>query len=102
MSLPKTVNVFGQKIKVKELKLSPEYAGLFNFQKLTIYINTEQLNEVERFHTFLHEFLHSVFWRLGLNQVISHEIEELLVENIARALIDNDLTPSEKEISEAP
>lgn len=40
--------------------------------------------------TVFHELLHSVFYRLGMeNSLVSYEMHELIADNFAKALVEN-------------
>lgn len=88
MKLPKHFNVFGQKIKIKSGDLGPAYDGMYYTHEKMIVINKDvsgdNLNRV-----IVHEFLHSVIDRCSLNQVVSYPSEEVLVDMITKALIEN-------------
>ena len=101
MTLPKSLIIFGLKFKVKVTALNG-LLGLCDRSTNTIYIEAAQTSE-EKWHTLLHEIGHAVFGRVGLVQSISPEIEEVIVENFATAIIENNLlTIQEKEINKAP
>ena len=87
MILPKHVDVFGQRYKVK-MEVMENLAGLCDREKHIIYVNPI-MPEVEQFQTLLHEVGHAVFSRVGLVQSISPELEEIIVESIATAFAEN-------------
>jgi Zn-dependent peptidase ImmA (M78 family) len=89
MTLPKSVKIFGLKFKVKVTKLNG-YLGLCDRLTNTIYIEANQ-SDKDKLHTLIHEIGHAVFGRVGLCQGISPEIEEVIVENMATAIIENNL-----------
>ena len=101
MTLPKSVTIFGLKFKVKVAKLNG-YLGLCDRLTSTIYVEANQ-SDKDKLHTLLHEMGHAVFGRVGLVQGISPELEEVIVENIATAIVENNLlTITKKEIIKAP
>ena len=101
MSLPKSVKIFGLKFKVKVVPLHG-VLGLCDRLTNTIYIEAAQ-SDKDKLHTLIHEIGHAVFGRVGLCQGISPELEEVIVEAMATAIIENDLlTIQEKEINKAP
>ena len=89
MSLPKNVTIFGTKFKIKITKLNG-YLGLCDRVASIIYIEAAQ-SDKDKIHTLVHEIGHAVFSRVGLCQGVSDEIEEVIVENMATALLENNL-----------
>lgn len=87
MILPKSVDVFGIKYKVK-MEVIEGLAGQCDRVNCILTINPE-LSEVEQFQTLLHEIGHAVFSRIGLIQAISPELEEVIVESLATAFSEN-------------
>lgn len=87
MSIPKSLKIFGLKFKVKVAPLSG-ILGLCDRLTSTIYIEANQ-SDTDKMQTLLHEVGHAVFGRVGLVQGISPELEEVIVENIATALVEN-------------
>ena len=87
MSIPKSLKIFGLKFKVKVAPLGG-ILGLCDRATSTIYIEEAQ-TDTDKMHTLLHEIGHAVFGRVGLVQGISPELEEVIVENIATALVEN-------------
>lgn len=88
MKLPKHFNVFGQKIKIKSGDLGPAYDGMYYTHEKMIVINKEVLPEnLDR--VVIHEFLHSVIDRCSLTQVVTYPSEEVLVDMLTKALIEN-------------
>lgn len=88
----RSLNIFGRKIKVRMANL--DHLGLDGYydpEKYEIVIgdNCDDLNS-----SIIHECLHAIWDRLGLNQTdIPLNVQELIVEGFANALVEN-----EKEI----
>jgi Zn-dependent peptidase ImmA (M78 family) len=89
MKIPKYFNIFGQKVKIKKVDLGPQYLGLYHSDKKTISINSSITDESELDHTVIHEFIHSVIDRCSLNQVVTYPSEEVLVDMLTKALLEN-------------
>ena len=90
MKLPKFLNIFGQKIKLKlDKKLPPHIAGQYDYTKSTISINALQESDKEFMHTLIHECGHALFYRVSINQAISFEVHEYIVNNMATMLLEN-------------
>ena len=87
MVLPKSVKIFGQRFKIKVMPLHG-YLGLCDRAAKIIYVESNQ-TESEIYQTLLHEIGHAVIGRTGIVQALSPELEEIIVENIATAIIDN-------------
>lgn len=89
MKLPKSIKVFGETYKIKVIKeKDPVNLGLCDFQKKIILVHDRQSSK-EIMHTLIHEVGHAVFNRIGLNQSISHDLEEVIVDSIATAISEN-------------
>lgn len=88
LNIPSRVNIFGKKYKVKNSNILKDHGieGLCDGEKSTILISTHSQEPIQ---TLLHEIGHAVFERTGLCQAINPELEEIVVENIARAIADN-------------
>lgn len=83
--------IFGKKTPVKVIKnLIKDHGvhGLFSKEKNNILIAEDQSKE-DATQTLIHEITHSVFSRAGVNQSISHEIEEVIAEQIATVITEN-------------
>ena len=87
MKLPKKLNVFGQVVKVEYAKLDENIGGLSHSSGL-IQINSKLLKKAVR-QVFLHEFFHSVITRLSIDQNMSIDTEEILVEGLSKCLLEN-------------
>lgn len=89
MKVPKHFNIFGKKIKIKKVDLGAQYLGMYYPGKNLININSSITDESELDHTLIHEFIHSVIDRCSLNQVVTYPSEEVLVDMITKALLEN-------------
>lgn len=88
MKLPKYLDVFGQKVPVKEEK-TEDWMGYFCFQKPQISIMAG-LSTEEKTVTLLHELGHAVQHRTGLTEGdIDDNVLEIWVENMANAIHEN-------------
>lgn len=85
-------DVFGKKIKIIKVKKLMEQklaCGIYNPRHKTIEVDTA-LKGDDLLHTYLHEIIHATVDRLGLhNAQLSHDLEEILAENIPMVLIEN-------------
>lgn len=97
MKLPKHFNVFGKKIKVKVADLGPSFDGMFySTEDLIVISSTVDPTTMDR--TVIHEFLHAVIERCSLTQVVSYPSEEVLVDMVTKALLENfDVRPKIKK-----
>lgn len=98
MKLPKCFNVFGIKVKVKVSdRLPPNIAGQFEPAKETITLNAVHESDKELLHTILHEVGHAMFYRVSIQQAVSWEVHEFIVNNFATVLLENfDIKPKLK------
>lgn len=86
-----SLNIFGRKTPVKVVNnLAKDHSlhGLFSKEKNQILIAEDQSKE-EAVHTLVHEILHAMSHRGGLSQALSHDIEEVLAEQIATVICEN-------------
>jgi hypothetical protein len=87
MKLPKFFKIFGQKVIVEYADLEPTIGGLSHAKGL-IQINNKLPRCLVK-QVLLHEFFHSVIGRTSLDQRISIDLEEILVEMLSKALVEN-------------
>lgn len=86
-----SLNIFGKKIPVKvikNLKSDQSVHGLYSTFKKIILIAEDQTKD-EAIMTLIHEIVHGIFDRAGLNQAISHELEEIIAEQISVVINEN-------------
>ena len=87
-AIPKKINIYGVKFKIKLTKMT-EYSGLMDYKAKTIYIS-EIYNKTdkERVATLWHEIFHAIHYRIGLDQAISREMLEVLAESQACLIME--------------
>ena len=88
MKLKTKYDVFGKVYKIKREDLGPHYHGVCSPDTSTIVIDKNDKNAILQ-STFLHEIGHAIFHRVGLNQTIPSEVEEIIVENISNWITEN-------------
>jgi len=88
MKIPRKFRVFGKTIRVKVGNLGGQYDGMF-YPHLDLIIIDKEVPKEKIAHVLIHEFIHSVISRCSLDQVISYPSEELVVDMIAKALVEN-------------
>ncbi len=93
MKLPKQVTILGQKYSIvqqNELKSeSKDVWGSVDLVKKTIYLDKSQ-TDIEKISTLIHEMGHAVFFESAINlTTIHHDVEEILVEQIAKTITNN-------------
>lgn len=72
-------------------------AGTYQPYKEVISLNELHDTQEEMMHTLLHELGHAMFYRVSINQSISREVHEYIVNNYATMLLENfDITPKKK------
>lgn len=82
-NLPKSINVFGRKIKIdtKPNPLIPSNIhGYYESETGTIHISSGGME------TLLHEIFHAVIDRVSVNQTLSQEVEEIIVDTFAKQI----------------
>jgi hypothetical protein len=99
MKLPKWLKIFGLKVKlIVSNKLPLNVAGQYEPDKLIITLNEMHETDRELLHTLLHECGHAMFYRVSINQAISYEVHEFIVNNYATMLLENfDIRPKMKK-----
>lgn len=86
MKIKKSYNVFGRKIKVKFSELDANIAGIYDDYTGTIFLNidlTEKGNELVLQDTLIHELGHALFYRVSIDQAVSWQTHEYIVNNMA-------------------
>jgi Zn-dependent peptidase ImmA (M78 family) len=87
-----TLNIFGKKIRVlKKKNLIRDFGarGAYYSKLKLIVIDDEQVG-TEHLQTLLHEMVHAVIDRCGIDQAgIGDGVEEIICESVATALIEN-------------
>jgi Zn-dependent peptidase ImmA (M78 family) len=89
MKLPKSFNIFGLKVKLIIGNLPANIAGTYDPDRNIISINSDHETDKELLHTLLHETGHVLFFRVSINQSISYEVHEYIVNNYATMLLEN-------------
>lgn len=84
-----TLNVFGVKTPVILTKLE-HFRGIFDPNRQEIYIS-ESMPKREVMATIIHEVIHAIFERTGLNQAhgIAPDVQEIICENVANWFDEN-------------
>jgi Zn-dependent peptidase ImmA (M78 family) len=94
MKLPKFFNVFGLKPKLKIVEMNPNFAGQYDTIKNVITLNSLHESDQELLHSLMHELGHCMFYRVSINQAVSYETHEFIVNNYATMLLENfDIKP---------
>jgi Zn-dependent peptidase ImmA (M78 family) len=84
----KSINLFGQIVPIKTFTQDEHTQHLMGYcqkKPLEIYLN-DSLPKEEEIATLNHEIVHAFLFRLGLDQVLSHEMQEILAENLSEIL----------------
>lgn len=91
MILPKYFMIFGLKVKLIVTALSSGVAGMYEHgaKKKVIYVHPDHETNEELMHTILHETGHALFYRVSINQGVSYEVHEFIVNNYATMLQEN-------------
>jgi Zn-dependent peptidase ImmA (M78 family) len=90
MKLPRVLNIFGLKVKLLvSLKIPPNIAGQYDHDKKLISLNHMHESDRELLHTLLHECGHAMFYRVSIQQAVSWEVHEFIVNNFATMLLEN-------------
>lgn len=78
-------------VKVPIITYYSEVDGLLGYctkRPIKIYINTSS-SKKDQMDSLCHEIVHAVTFRLGLDQVLSPEIQEVIAESFGNFIADN-------------
>ena len=89
MKLPRFLMIFGNKIKLRIADLDVGIAAQYEPKKKTISISPIHDTDDELLHSLLHECGHALFYRVSINQAVSYETHEFIVNNYATMLLEN-------------
>ena len=81
------VKIFGETYKVIVADIT-NCMGYIELKEKRIYLAKDQPLD-EMFHTLIHEMLHGLFHRTSVNQSISYDLEQGIVNNIATMILEN-------------
>lgn len=91
--MPKFVMVLGRKVPIKMLskqeldKFIPHAEGIFDTYTRSIYICKSAPKHVQKYYLY-HEIGHALKHFVGLDQVISPEVQEIIVQSYATLIED--------------
>ncbi len=86
-------DIFGQRVKYIFKYIDDSTEGQY-YNTTNIIRISDKLNPEGIVHAMIHEEGHAVAYILGLNLFMSHEVEELFIENYTNWLMSNyDITP---------
>lgn len=90
MKLPKHLTVFGEKYSLKRVEGLSEHgiAGQCHKVNKSIIVDSKLTGE-DLHSTLLHELFHATVTEVSLDQCLSHELEEVIVDTFARAVCKN-------------
>lgn len=90
MKSPSSLHVFGTKYRLERPKklLKRGVYGECDKESKTIAVDAA-LKGDEYWETLIHETLHAVFSEVSLDQAISAELEEVIVDTAAKTIIGN-------------
>lgn len=87
-----TLNVLGQRVRIvsrKNLRRDENADGMYSIDKSLIELDSE-LSKDEKLRALIHELVHVVWLRIGLQSTkVSEDIEEILCEAIANSVSEN-------------
>ena len=91
--MKKFVNILGAKVKIKTFKDANtednrQLMGYCHNSPLEIHINNS-ITKIQKEQTLLHECCHGIMVRVGLDQVLSNEVQEIICESFANFMHEN-------------
>jgi len=97
MKLPSFLSIFGLRVKLKIAELGLGIAAQYEPAKKIITISPIHETDNELLHSLLHEAGHALFYRVSINQAVTYETHEFIVNNYATMLLENfDVKPKIK------
>ena len=87
----KIIEIYGAKVPVKIFKhneSNAHFMGYCSKKPLEIYLNPYLKGE-DVIQTLNHEIIHAFIFRLGLDQILSHDTQEFLAENLGNFISEN-------------
>lgn len=80
--MKKSIDVYGVTVPIKTYHDEhDQLMGYCEKSPIKIFINTAH-SKKDQYESLTHELIHAVFFRLGLDQVLSYEMQEVLAEGI--------------------
>ena len=86
---PKCINVFGKTYEIKYDDLSKTDACGYTDNKHRLIVIDSGLKGDDLTHTLLHEYFHAILFTTSVTQSLSHDLEEVIVDQLATFLVDN-------------
>lgn len=83
----KSLEVFGNKVKVEIVELPNNIGGLYHCEG-KIQINS-LVADKDKMQVLIHEFFHAVFHRVSIDQTVGYEVEQIIVDTFSKALCEN-------------
>lgn len=91
MSIPKSIDIFGEKYKIKQVHKpkcdGDETDGYINFDEKIIYVE-KSLEPVKMISTIVHEALHGLYKRLGWNEELDDREEHIYVVCLEKFIME--------------
>lgn len=88
MKIPASIKLLGHRIKIKpveNLERHHHAMGMYVPAKKTILIDAH-LDAEDILPTLIHELGHALFSLISINQAVSNDIEEIIVDNYANMI----------------
>lgn len=86
--LPETLIIFGREFTVSVEEIEGGDLGACNPNTEEIKISPDQ-RQKDRLHSLIHEMGHAVIYRTGIFQGLDEKVIEVIVENMATAILEN-------------
>lgn len=90
LKLPKSIDIFGRKIKIKRENLRASgRMGYYDDAAGMVVVCSTLTDKKEIEATYIHELVHAVMFRLGYHQVVHGQAAELFCENMSAFIYEN-------------
>lgn len=97
----RSFSVFGAKYKISQEKCptfnGEEVDGLCDFINKKIILRRGQADR-EKLETLFHELFHAALKETGISLILHHKIEEMIVDNLSRLVVNYIMAITAKEL----
>ena len=88
--VPSKVNIFGTDYQIVKQSLDSESHAVvyFGSKKILLDVDSHRGDKTKMWKTLFHELFHGALHETGVHQTLSPELEEIIVDNLARFTVN--------------